>query len=70
MKPKENRTRLPSRELLKRFFLAPSDDRANPLQSVFSMGTAEIWRLGQQRRSQCLAAWLGQKRSGDPSTES
>ena len=56
-----------------RLFSAPSDDRANPLQSVFSMGSAEIWRLGQRRRSQFLAAQLSRKRNeatfngkGDP----
>ena len=42
MNPEENQTRLLSRELLKRFFLAASDDRTNPLQSAFSMGSAEI----------------------------
>ncbi len=47
--------------LLARLFLAPSDDRAAPLEGIFRFNTAEIWRLGQQRRSQYLAALLNRK---------
>jgi hypothetical protein len=47
--------------LLARLFSAPRDDRAAPLQWVFRLGTAEIWRLGQRRRSQYLAALLNRK---------
>src|SRR5215472_8322291 len=44
--------------LLARFLLAPSDDRAAPLQGVFRLSSAEVWRLAQQRRAQYLAAPL------------
>jgi len=48
-------------ELLARFFLAPDDNRAASLQSIFRLDSAEIWRLGQQLRSQYLAALLHRK---------
>jgi len=48
-------------ELLARFFLAPDDNRAASLQSIFRLDSAEIWRLGQQLRSQYLAALLQRK---------
>jgi hypothetical protein len=47
--------------LVVRLFSAPSGDRAAPFQSIFHFDLAEIWRLGQQRRSQYLAALLNRK---------
>src|SRR5215472_1056681 len=47
--------------LLARFLSAPSDDRAAPLQGVFRLSSAEVWRLAQQRRSQYLAVPLNRK---------
>jgi len=48
-------------ELLARFFLAPDDNRASSLQCIFRFDSTEIWRLGQQLRSQYLAALLHRK---------
>jgi hypothetical protein len=62
MKPRRIESWLASGGPLARLFSAPDDDQANPLRSVFRVGSAEIWRLGQQRRAQYLAALLNRKR--------
>jgi hypothetical protein len=66
MKSRQTEGWLPRARFLARLFLAPRDDRAAPLQWVFRLGTAEIWRLGQRRRSQYLAALLDRKCNETP----
>jgi hypothetical protein len=61
MKSRQTQSWLRPGELLARLFLAPDDDRGASLQSIFRFDSAEIWRLGQQRRSQYLAALLHPK---------
>jgi hypothetical protein len=60
------KARLAITQVAARLFSPPTDDRANPWQSAFSMSSAEIWRLAQQRRSQTLVALLSQKRNEAP----
>jgi len=55
---------------LARLFLSSDDDRAAPMQSFFHLDSAEIWRFGQQRRSQYLAALLNRMRSGAVESQS
>jgi len=61
MKSRQTQSWLRPDELLARLFLALDDDRAASLQSIFRFDSAEIWRLGQQRRSRYLAALLHRK---------
>jgi len=49
--------------LLARLFSAPSRDGAALVQDVFRFDSAEVWRLGQQRRGQYLNAFLHRKRN-------
>jgi hypothetical protein len=58
MKSRQAQSWLRPGEWLARLFLAPDHDRAASLQSIFRFDSAEIWRLGQQRRSRYLAALL------------
>jgi hypothetical protein len=62
MKSRQTENWLRPRGLLARLFLVPGDGTV-PLQSVLRLGSAEIWRLGQQRRSQYLVALLNRKRN-------
>jgi hypothetical protein len=61
MKSRQTQSWLRPGGLLARLFLAPSDERAVSLQGFFRFDLAEIWGLGQKRRSQCLAALLRSK---------
>lgn len=61
MKSRQTQSWLRPGKLLARLFLAPDDDRLASLQSIFRFDSAEIWRLGQQRRSRYLAALLHRK---------
>jgi hypothetical protein len=61
MKSRQTQSWLRPGELLARLFLPPDDDRAASLQSIFRFDSAEIWRLGQQRRSRYLATLLHRK---------
>jgi hypothetical protein len=61
MKSRQTQSWLRPGELLARLLLAPDDDRAGSLQSIFRFDSAEIWRLGQQHRSRYLAALLHRK---------
>ena len=63
MKPRQTQSWSRPDESLARLFLAPDDDRAASLQSIFRFDSAEVWRLGQQRRSQYLAALLHRERN-------
>src|SRR6516164_3324272 len=63
VKSRQTKTWLRLGRLLARLFSAPYDHKAVPLQGIFHFDSAELWRLGQQRRSQCLAALLNRKRS-------
>jgi hypothetical protein len=63
MKSRQTQSWLRPGGLLARLFLAPNDDRAASLQSIFRFDSAEVWRLGQQRRSQYLAALLHRERN-------
>jgi hypothetical protein len=58
MKPKQTQSWLRPGALLAGLFMAPDDDGAASLQSIFRFDSTEIWRLGQQLRSQYLAALL------------
>ena len=42
--------------------MAASDDGAAPLQGLFRMGSAEVRRLGEQRRAQYFVTLLSWKR--------
>jgi hypothetical protein len=48
--------------LLARLFSPPSDHEAAPSQGIFGSSSADVWRLGQQRRTQYLAALLNRQR--------
>lgn len=61
MKSRQTQSWLRPGELLARLFSAPDDDRAASLQSIFRFDSAEIWRLGQQLRSQYLTGLLHRK---------
>jgi len=48
--------------LLAQLFLSPRQNGGARSQGLFRASAAEVWRLGQQRRSQFLAALLKRKR--------